>query len=288
MGDDILSVMESMAPTLSKGQRRIATYIAESYDKAAFMTASKLGKAVGVSESTVVRFAMELGYDGYPTMQKVLQEMVLSRLTTVQRMGVTNERIGDQDIASSVLQSDIDKLRRTAEQLNRDDFQDCVDTFLNARSIYVIGVRSASALANFVGYYLNYMYDNVHVITASGSSEMLEKLVHVRSGDAVLAISFPRYSTATIKGVQHCRQCGATVVGLTNSSLSPLAQICDHTLIAKSDMVSLVDSLVAPLSVLNALLVALAAGRKNVVQKNLDTLEHVWDTYNVYEKRNDV
>lgn len=288
MGEDILSVMETMAPTLSKGQRRIATYIAESYDKAAFMTASKLGQAVGVSESTVVRFAMELGYDGYPTMQKVLQEMVMSRLTTVQRMGVTNERIGDQDVVSSVLQSDMDKLRRTAEQLNRDDFQDCVDTFLKARNIYVIGVRSASALASFAGYYLNYMFDNVHVITASGSSEMLERLVHVRNDDAVLAISFPRYSTATLKGVQHCRQAGASVVGLTNSSLSPLAQICDHTLIAKSDMVSLVDSLVAPLSVLNALLVALAGGRKNVVRKNLDTLEHVWDTYHVYEKRNDV
>ena len=288
MGDDILSVMESMAPTLSKGQRRIATYITESYDKAAFMTASKLGKAVGVSESTVVRFAMELGYDGYPTMQKVLQELVMSRLTTVQRMGVTNDRIGDQDVVSSVLQSDMEKLRRTAEQLNREDFQDCVDAFLKARNIYVVGVRSAAALANFAGYYLNYMFDNVHVITSSGGSEVLEKLVHVRPEDVVLAISFPRYSTSTIKGVQYCRQAGATVVGLTNSSLSPLAQICDHTLIAKSDMVSLVDSLVAPLSVLNALLVALASGKKDVVQKNLDNLERVWDTYNVYEKRNEV
>ena len=287
MGDDILSVMESMAPTLSKGQRRIATYITESYDKAAFMTASKLGKAVGVSESTVVRFAMELGYDGYPTMQKVLQELVMSRLTTVQRMGVTKDRIGDQDVVSSVLQSDMDKLRRTAEQLNREDFQDCVDAFLKARSIYVVGVRSAAALANFAGYYLNYMFDNVHVITSSGGSEMLEKLIHVRPDDVVLAISFPRYSTSTIKGVQYCRQTGATVVGLTNSSLSPLAQICDHTLIAKSDMVSFVDSLVAPLSVLNALLVALASGKKDVVQNNLDNLERVWDTYNVYEKRND-
>ena len=288
MGDDILSVMESMAPTLSKGQRRIATYITESYDKAAFMTASKLGKAVGVSESTVVRFAMELGYDGYPTMQKVLQELVMSRLTTVQRMGVTNDRIGDQDVVSSVLQSDMEKLRRTAEQLNREDFQDCVDAFLKARNIYVVGVRSAAALANFAGYYLNYMFDNVHVITTSGTGEMFEKLAGAGPGDAVIAFSFPRYSTSTIKGVQYCRQAGATVVGLTNSSLSPLAQICDHTLIAKSDMVSLVDSLVAPLSVLNALLVALASGKKDVVQKNLDNLERVWDTYNVYEKRNEV
>ena len=221
-------------------------------------------------------------------MQKVLQELVMSRLTTVQRMGVTKDRIGDQDVVSSVLQSDMDKLRRTADQLNREDFQDCVDAFLKARSIYVVGVRSAAALANFAGYYLNYMFDNVHVITSSGGSEMLEKLVHVCPDDVVLAISFPRYSTSTIKGVQYCRQSGATVVGLTNSSLSPLAQICDHTLIAKSDMVSFVDSLVAPLSVLNALLVALASGKKDVVQNNLDNLERVWDTYNVYEKRNDV
>ena len=288
MIDDILSVMESMIPTFSKGQRRIATYITESYDKAAFMTASKLGKTVGVSESTVVRFAMELGYDGYPSMQKALQELVMSSLTTVQRMGVATDRIGDRDVISSVLQSDIDKLRRTSDQLNREDFQDAVDSLVQAHKIYVIGVRSASVLANFAGYYMNYIFDNVHIITTAGESDMLEKLVHVQSGDVVFAISFPRYSAATLKGVQHCRQAGATVIGLTNSSLSPLAQICDHTLIAKSDMISLVDSLVAPLSVLNALLVALADEKREIVQKNLDTLERVWDTYNVYEKRNEL
>ena len=288
MIDDILSVMESMIPTFSKGQRRIATYITESYDKAAFMTASKLGKTVGVSESTVVRFAMELGYDGYPSMQKALQELVMSSLTTVQRMGVATDRIGDRDVIATVLQSDIDKLRRTSDQLNREDFQDAVDSLVQAHKIYVIGVRSASVLANFAGYYMNYIFDNVHIITTAGESDMLEKLVHVQSGDVVFAISFPRYSAATLKGVQHCRQAGATVIGLTNSSLSPLAQICDHILIAKSDMISLVDSLVAPLSVLNALLVALADEKREIVQKNLDTLERVWDTYNVYEKRNEL
>ena len=287
MSEDILSIMEEEAPTFSKGQRRIASYIAESYDKAAFMTASKLGKAVGVSESTVVRFAMELGYDGYPSMQKAMQEMVMNRLTTVQRMDVASDRIGGQDVVSSVLQSDMDKLRQTQDNLNREDFQKAVDSLLGARSIYVIGVRSAAALANFFGYYLNYMFDNVHIITASGSSEMLEKLVNVKAGDAVFAISFPRYSTATIQGVQHCRQLGATVIGLTNSALSPLAQACDYILLAKSDMVSLVDSLVAPLSVVNALLVALATGRSDVLSKNFDTLERVWDAYNVYEKRTD-
>lgn len=288
MAEDILSIMESLSPTFSKGQKRIAAFITESYDKAAFMTASKLGKAVGVSESTVVRFAMELGYDGYPTMQKVLQEMVMNHLTTSQRMDVASERIDKQDVAMSVLQSDMDKLRQTADQLNREAFQKSVDAILKAKAIYVIGVRSSAALARFVGYYLNYMFDNVHLITDSGGSEMLEQLVNIKPEDAVLAISFPRYSTATIRGVQYCRQVGATIVGLTNSSLSPLSQICDHLLIAKSDMASLVDSLVAPLSVLNALLIALAAGREDVIQKNFDTLERVWDTYHVYEKRTDI
>ena len=287
MAEDILSLMESQAPTFSKGQRRIAAYISESYDKAAFMTASKLGSAVGVSESTVVRFAMELGYDGYPSMQKAMQEMVMSRLTSVQRMDMSTDRIGSRDVAGSVMQADMEKLRQTQDNLSRQDFQQAVDALLEAKSIYVIGVRSAAALANFFGYYLNYMFENVHVVTASGSSEMLEKLVNVKADDAVLAISFPRYSTATVKGVEHCRQAGATVIGLTNSSLSPLAQACDHLLLAKSDMMSFVDSLVAPLSVVNALLVALASGRSQVLAKNFDTLERVWDAYNVYEKRTD-
>ena len=287
MSDDILSLMEDKAHRFSKGQRRIAAYIQESYDKAAFLTASKLGKAVNVSESTVVRFAMELGYDGYPSMQKAMQEMVMNRLTSVQRIGVANDRIGDNDIIKSVLQSDMEKLRLSAEMVDRESFRAAVDTILKARRIYVIGVRSAAMLANFMGYYLNYMFDNVHVITASGGSEMFEKLVGVRSEDAVLAFSFPRYSTATVNGAQYCRQVGATVIGLTGSSMSPLAQNCDYLLLAKSDMLSLVDSLVAPLSVVNALLVALASGREKVLAENFDTLERVWEEYNVYEKRND-
>lgn len=288
MGEDIQTVMEELAPTFSKGQRRIASYISESYEKAAFMTASKLGKAVGVSESTVVRFAMILGYDGYPSMQKAMQEMVMNRLTTVQRIGVTNDRIGSQDLLSSVLQSDMDKLRQTQENLSRENFQNAVDTLLKAKSIYVIGVRSAAALASFLGYYLNYMFENVHIITASGTSEMLEKLVNVKSDDAVLAISFPRYSTATVQGVQRCSQAGAKVIGLTNSSLSPVAHYCDYLLLAKSDMVFFVDSLVAPLSVVNALLAALASGRSEILAMNFETLERVWDAYNVYEKRTDL
>ena len=284
MNDDILSILEEKAHTFSKGQRRIAAYITDDYDKAAFLTASKLGKTVGVSESTVVRFAVELGYDGYPSMQKAMQEMVLNRLTSVQRIGITNDRIGDQDVLSMVLQADADKLRKTNETVDREAFHMAVQTILKARRIYILGVRSASMLANFLGYYLGYMFGNVQVVTTSGAGEMFEKLVGVTKEDAVIAFSFPRYSTATIKGVQYCRSVGATVIGITNSHLSPLGQFSDHVLVAKSDMVSLVDSLVAPLSVVNALIVALAADREQELGKTFDTLERVWEEYNVYEK----
>ncbi len=287
MNQDILTLLSEQGPTFSKGQRRIAAYIIESYDKAAFMTASVLGKTVGVSESTVVRFAVELGFDGYPSMQKAMQEMVLNRLTSVQRIGVANDRMGHQDILSTVLHADAEKLRQTSQTLDRAAFKQAVEAILKARRIYILGVRSAAVLVNFLGYYLNYMFDNIHIVTASGESEMFEKLVNVDREDIVIAFSFPRYSVSTLKGVQYCRSIGAKIVGITNSSLSPLGQNSDYVLVAKSDMVSLVDSLVAPLSVVNALIVALASGREQELAKTFDTLERVWEEYNVYEKRVD-
>ncbi len=287
MNEDILNIIQEQMPTFSKGQKRIAAYIMADYDKAAFMTASKLGKAVGISESTVVRFAMELGYDGYPSMQKAMQEMVLNRLTSVQRLEIANDRLADRDVVSMVLESDADKLRQTAETMNRDDFSAAVKAIQKGKRIYLLGVRSSAALANFAGYYLNYMFRDIQIITTSGGGEMFEQLVNVEVGDVVIAFSFPRYSTATIKGAQYCRSVGATVVAITNSHSSPLAQCGDYVLVAKSDMVSFVDSLVAPLSVVNALLVALAAGKEKVLEKNFDTLEHVWEEYHIYEKRVD-
>ena len=284
MNEDILAVLEEKSHTFSKGQRRIATYISEAYDKAAFMTASILGKTVGVSESTVVRFAVELGYDGYPSMQKAMQEMVLNRLTSVQRIEVTNDRIGDQDVLSMVFQMDAEKLRKTNETVDREAFRASVQAMQKARKIYILGVRSASMLASFLGYYLNYMFGNVHLVTTSGASEMFEKLVGVSKDDVVVAFSFPRYSTATVKGVQYCRSVGARVIGITNSHLSPLGMNSDHVLVAKSDMVSLVDSLVAPLSVVNAIIVALAADREKEIAETFGKLERVWEEYNVYEK----
>ena len=285
MSSDILAILQERQPEFSKGQRLIAKFISECYDKAAFMTASRLGKTVGVSESTVVRFAVELGYDGYPSMQKAMQEMVLNRLTSVQRIEVANNRIGDHDVLSAVLHSDIEKLRQTEETVNRQDFNAAVNAILGAKRVFILGVRSAAPLANFLGYYLNYMFNNVHIITASGSSEMFEKIVGVNSNDVVIAFSFPRYSTSTGKGARYCRSTGATVIGLTDSRLSPLGQNSDYVLLAKSDMLSLVDSLVAPLSVVNALIVAIASKREKELAKTFDELEHIWEAYNVYEKQ---
>ena len=287
MENDILSALQDCAMSFSKGQRRIAQYIIDEYDKAAFMTAAKLGKTVGVSESTVVRFAVSLGFDGYPSMQKAMQEMVLTRLTSVQRLEAASDRIGDKDIVSMVLQSDAEKLRRTDETLNREDFRKAVDAIVDAKRVYIMGVRSTAPLANFLGYYLRYLSDDVYIVTASGAGEMFEHIAGVNANDAVIAFSFPRYSTTTVKGAQYCASAGATVIGLTDSTLSPLAQVCDHVLLAKSDMVSLVDTLVAPLSVVNALIVAVSARREAELSRRLASLENIWETYHVYEKRDE-
>lgn len=285
MNQDVLSILQQKEPTFSKGQKRISHYITEAYDKAAFMTAHTLGKTVGVSESTVVRFAVDLGFDGYPSMQKAMQEMVRNRLTSVQRIEVANNRFGDQDVVSTVLHSDMEKLRQTGEVLDRQAFQAAVEAILKAKRVYILGVRSVAPLANFLGYYLNYMFNNVHVVSGFGAGEMFEKIVSVNDQDVVIAFSFPRYSAATTKGAQYCRSRGATVIGITDTNLSPLGKCSDHCLIAKSDMVSLVDSLVAPLSVVNALIVAIAGKREKELSQTFANLEQIWDAYDVYEKQ---
>ena len=285
MNYNFLSILQEKEPTFSKGQKRIARYITDSYDKAAFMTANRLGKTVGVSESTVVRFAVDLGFDGYPSMQKAMREMVLNRLTSVQRIEVANDRIGDQDVVSMVLHSDIEKLRQTSDTVSRDEFNAAVNAILKAKRVYILGVRSVAPLANFLGHYLNYMFNNVHVISGFSAGEMFEKIVGVNAEDVVIAFSFPRYSASTTKGARYCRSAGATVIGITDSKDSPLGQCSDHVLLAKSDMVSLVDSLVAPLSLVNALIVAIAAKREKELSQTFANLERIWDEYEVYEKQ---
>ncbi len=287
MSYDVMAILREKAPTFSKGQRKIARYITESYDKAAFMTANRLGATVGVSESTVVRFAVDLGFDGYPSMQKAMQEMVLNRLTSVQRIEVANDRLGDQDVISMVIHSDMEKLRQTGENVSREEFSAAVNAILGAKRIYILGVRSVAPLANFLGYYLNYMFNNVHVISGYSAGEMFEKIVGVNSEDVVVAFSFPRYSSSTIKAAKYCRSTGAKVIGFTDNQFSPLGKVCDHVLLAKSDMVSLVDSLVAPLSIINALIVAIAAKREKELSRTFENLERIWEEYNVYEKQVD-
>lgn len=287
MNYDILTILKEKESTFSKGQKRIARFITESYDKAAFMTANRLGKTVGVSESTVVRFAVDLGFDGYPSMQKSMQKMVLNRLTSIQRIEVANTRLGDQDVISTVIHADIEKLRQTSDTVDRRVFNEAVNAILKAKRVYILGVRSVAPLANFLGYYLNYMFNNVHVISGYSTAEMFEKIVGVNANDVVVAFSFPRYSASTTRGAQYCRSTGATVIGITDSDLSPLGRNSDHVLIAKSDMVSLVDSLVAPLSLVNALIVAIASKREKELSQTFANLERIWEEYEVYEKQVD-
>ena len=270
--------------TFSKGQKRIANFILESYDKAAFMTASRLGKRVGVSESTVVRFAAELGYDGYPDMQKSLQKMIRNRLTSVQRIEVTNDRIGNQDLVSMVLQSDMEKIRLTLEELDREVFDKVVEAIVSARKIYIIGVRSSSAIASFLFFYFNLIFDNVVLVSANTASEVFESLLRVGEGDVVIGVSFPRYSSRTVQAVSFARDRGAVTVAITDSEASPLAPICTYTLKARSDMASFGDSLVAPLSLVNALLVAVSRKKNDDVAATFQTLERIWEEYGVYEK----
>lgn len=285
MSRDFFSILKEKEGTFSKGQRRIAKYIEEEYEKVAFMTANRLGKTVGVSESTVVRFAVDLGFDGYPGMQKAMRETVLNRLTSVQRMEVASSRLADQDLVSMVFRSDMEKLRQTSDMVDRKQFQAAVDALLGAKEVYIMGVRSVAPLANFLAYYLGYMLKHVHLISGVSAGEMFEKIVGIGEQDVLVAFSFPRYSASTTKGARYCRSAGATVIGITDSSLSPLGQCSDHCLIAKSDMVSLVDSLVAPLSLVNALLVAVAAKKEKEVAQTLSKLEGIWEEYQVYEKQ---
>lgn len=283
MNRDILSTIQTQMPTFSKGQKLIASFILNSYDKAAFMTASKLGKTVKVSESTVVRFAAELGYDGYPAMQRTLQEMIRNKLTSVQRIEVSDDRIGNHDILSMVMQSDMDKVRLTLDQIDRTVFDGAVSDIVSAKRIYILGVRSAGAISTFLAFYFNLIFENVTHVAASSASEVFEQLLRVGPDDVVIGISFPRYSKRTVKAMEFAHDRGARVIAITDSDASPLADAADRVLMAKSDMVSFVDSLVAPLSLVNALIVAISRAKKQDISKNLGELEHIWAEYEVYE-----
>ena len=287
MMNDLITKIQSELPGFSKGQKQIARFILEHYDKAAFMTASRLGVTVGVSESTVVRFATELGYDGYPHLQRALQEMIRNKLTSVQRMEVAGDRMGGRDVLQTVLHADTDMIRVTLDEIDRDAFQGAVDALMGAKRIYILGVRSSSALASFLGFYFNLLFENVTLVHTNSVSEIFEQVLRVGPGDVLFGISFPRYSKRTLSAMKYARDRGARVIALTDSQLSPLARVADHVLLARSDMASFVDSLVAPLSVVNALIVAVGMSRRDEIEQTFNKLERIWEEYDVYEKPED-
>ncbi|MDD4189508.1 MAG: MurR/RpiR family transcriptional regulator [Eubacteriales bacterium] len=268
----------------SKGQKRIADYIVNHYDKAAFMTAAKLGSTVGASESTVVRFAAELGYEGYPQLKKGLQELIKSKLTSVQRLEVSESRIDEEDVLKSVLQSDIEKIKQTLEKIDKLEFNKIIDIIIKAKKIYILGVRSSASLASFLGFYFDLVFDNIRQVNATITSEVFEQIVRAKKGDVFIGISFPRYSQRTLKAMKYVKSQGAVTIAITDSKESPLAKAADHSLFAGSDMVSFADSLVAPLSVINALIVAIGVKKKESLYKVFGKLEKIWDEYQVYEK----
>ena len=268
----------------SKGQKRIAAYILENYDKAAFMTASRLGQLAGVSESTVVRFASELGYDGYPGMRKALQDTIRSRLTSVQRIEVARETMDEDNVLESVLMADIDKLHSTLDECSRESFNETVEQIVNARHIYIVGMRSSTCLANFLGFYLNLLLENVHIIQDTAVSEVYEQIIRIREGDVFIGISYPRYSSRTVRAMKFAKTAGAHVIGITDGEASPFVGVADTLLYAKSDMVSFLDSLVAPLSLINALIVSVGIRSKENISDTFKRLETIWAEYDVYER----
>lgn len=282
---DLMKIIQSKFPRLSKGQKLIAEYILKSYDKAAFMTAAKLGVSVGVSESTVVRFANELGFSGYPKLQKALQELIKNKLTTVQRLELSNDYVSEGYALKGVLKADIENIRATLEKINYNTFEDVVNKIFEAKRIYIIGLRSSTALAEFLGFYLNIILQNVKTV-GYGISDIFEQMINLEEGDLVIGIGFPRYASRTIDALAFAQDRGADVVAITDSLLSPLASKADYSLIAHSNMASFVDSLVAPLSVINALIIAVGMREKQSIANTFNSLESIWKEYNVYSYNN--
>lgn len=282
MAENFQTRIEAVYGALSKGHKKIADYIISHYQKASFMTAAKLGETVGVSESTVVRFATNIGFDGYPELQKYLQEMVKSHLTSVQRMEVAATRYEGSDLVDKAFLGDAELIKATRESISREAFAGSVEAINKAKKIYILGVRSSAAIASFAAFYFRFLNDNVVLIDTSSSSELFEQMFRITDEDVCLAISFPRYSNQTINALAFAKSRGATIISVTDGESSPIAPFATHLLVAKSSMVSFVDSLVAPLSVINALIAACAREKKDLVYDNLRMLEEIWDEYRVY------
>ena len=284
MSTNLLKQMEEGMSSFSKGQRQIATYIMEHYEKAAYMTAARLGATVNVSESTVVRFATELGFEGYPEFQRAIQAIIRNRLTSFQRIEVTNQLIGDGNVVERILITDADKIRHTAEDIDSDAFDRAVEALLKAKKIYIMGVRSSAHLAGFLNMGMRRMFDNIKMIQSTAGSEVFEQMISIGEDDVLVAISFPRYSKRVVAAVEFAHNVGANVISLTDSPQSPIALHADQLLTAHTDMASFVDSLVAPLSIINALIVALSLKKQHELAERLSRLEQIWEEYEEYDK----
>lgn len=287
MNTDLLRHIKESMPTMSKSHKMIAAYIIDHPDSAAYLTATKLGTVTGVSESTVVRFAIELGFKGYPEMQKSLKDLIRTSMTSVQRVAAADSLMSGGDVMSKIMNSDADKIRLTLEEASKEDFDRAVKMITEAKNVYIIGIRSASMLSSFFAYYLNIILGNVTHLDVASTGEMFERLMHISKGDVLVGISFPRYSKRTKTAIEFAKKREANILALTDSKSSPIATKADCTLIAKSDMASFVDSLVAPLSIINALIVAVSMNKKDELSDHLHALEKIWDEYEVYEKTTD-
>ncbi len=273
--------------SMSKGQKAIAHYILDNYETAAYMTAAKLGEATGVSESTVVRFSMELGYEGYPHFQKVLQEELKVKLTSVQRLNAASRFADDASVLRSIMQADMDSLKHTYDNIDESAFAKAVNMILEAKKIYIMGLRSSSPLSSFMHFYMTPLFDEVRHIHSNSANEVFEQILPIGPGDVMIGISFPRYSTRTIQSMQYARSRGASVIVITDKGDTPMTENADVALFARSDMASFVDSLTAPLSLINALLVALGMHRKSHIEASFEALEQLWKEYKVYDTGKD-
>lgn len=282
---NLLQRIEKKSSEFSKGQRRLAQYITENYDIAAYLTASKLGKEAGVSESTVVRFAYQLDYEGYPELQKAIQVIVKTNSNSIQRMSLSSKRYQEKGVLKSILYTDLERLRDTIQSgVDEEEFNRSVMLINDARRLYILGARSAAYLAGLMGYYFKMMFDNVIIVDANSTSETLEQIYDISDKDVMMGITFPRYSKRTICALQYAKNHGAKTIALTDNMQSPIVEYADCKLIAKSDVMTIVDSLVCPLSVVNAMVTAIALLRKDGVEKRLMALEELWNEYDVYNR----
>jgi DNA-binding MurR/RpiR family transcriptional regulator len=282
--NDLLNRIERNYIKLSKGQKRIADFILQNYDKVAFMTASVLGEATGVSESTVVRFANALDYDGYPKLQKGLQESIKTKLTTVQRFELSKDLDKESSYTKKVMNADMDNIRRTLDGIDEEVMGNIVEELHKARKIYILGMRSSSVLANYLGFYLNFILNDVVVVSA-GAMDVFDYLINLTEDDLLITISFPRYAKRTFDIVNFAKSQGATIVGITDSPMAPLVPLVKHVLFARYNMNTFIDSLVAPMSLINALIQSVSIKEMERVEKNFEKLENIWNEYKIYNPK---